>query len=263
MATEQRPLVIPVSSLSWAGMLTLGLVTLIIGAIIVALPTLSLAAVGTLLGVVLIVSGIYTLMRALGGREGHERAWQVVRGVVFLLIGIALLRGVFLSVALIGLVIGFAWIIQGVLMLMESYSRTRRNARAGWTAFFGVISLIAGIVLLASPITSAIVLTLFVGCWFIVMGALSIWGSLVMRHTVLEGPAARGVSLPQQRAAEAEAAAAAADQSMASHAAPSYAPPGEHDVGQGTASQAAPGSTADQGTADESRRTSRHWHIPH
>jgi hypothetical protein len=190
-----------------------------------------------------------------------------VRGVVFLLIGIALLRGVFLTVALIGLVIGFAWIIQGVLMLMESYSRTRRNARAGWTAFFGVISLIAGIVLLASPITSLTVLALFVGCWFIVMGAMGIWGSLVMRHAVLEGPAAVGVSLPQQRAAE--AAAAAADQSKASHAAPSYAapsypPPGERDVGRGTAGQAAPGGTADQGTAGESRRTDhRHWHIPH
>jgi uncharacterized membrane protein HdeD (DUF308 family) len=220
----------PMSSMGWGGSITMGLVTLVIGALLVAATTASLAVIAILLGVVMIVSGVYYLARALGGGESHERAWRGVCGVVFILVGLALLRHLSLSIALIGLFIGFTWVIQGVLVLMESLSSTRRHARRGglamgWGIFFGVISLIAGIVVIASPITSVGVLTIFLGIWLIVLGAIEIGGGIVMRHALRSG--AEEVSVPQQRPSEASEAAARQD--MASHVAP-----GEHNVGHGS-----------------------------
>ena len=220
----------PMSSMGWGGSILMGLVTLVIGALLVAATTASLAVIAILLGVVMIVSGIYYLARALGGGESHERAWRGVCGVVFILVGLALLRHLSLSIALIALFIGFTWVIQGVLVLMESLSSTRRHARGGflsrgWGIFFGIVSLIAGIVVIASPIASVGVLTLFLGIWLIVLSAIEIGGGIVMRRALRSGT--EEVSVPQQRPSE--ASEAAAREGTASHVAP-----GEHNVGHGS-----------------------------
>jgi uncharacterized membrane protein HdeD (DUF308 family) len=200
----------PMSSMGWGGSIVMGLVTLVIGALLVAATTASLTLIAILLGVVMIVSGVYYLARALGGGESHERAWRGVCGVVFILVGLALLRHLSLSIALIGLFIGFTWVIQGVLVLMESLSSTRRHAQSGlstgWGIFFGIVSLIAGIVVIASPIASVGVLTIFLGIWLIVLGAIEIGGGIVMRRALRSGT--EEVSVPQQRPSEASEAAA-------------------------------------------------------
>jgi uncharacterized membrane protein HdeD (DUF308 family) len=178
--------------------ITVGAVTLILGIIIAFHPTQSLAAIAVLLGVVMLVTGVYHLARAIGGRE-NDRVWRGLAGVLFFLVGIALIRHLNLSVALIGFFIGITWIIQGVSVLVESFGPGRERRETGWTVVFGVISLIAGIVVVASPISSVTALTILVGIWFIVMGIMEIIGSLLVKPAVTaEG--ADGVSVPQQRA---------------------------------------------------------------
>jgi uncharacterized membrane protein HdeD (DUF308 family) len=234
------------SLLGWGPSLTLGLITLAIGLVLIFQTTASLAVIAILLGVVMIVSGIYHIVRALDNRERDHRVWRGIAGVLFILAGLVLLRNLHLSIALIGLFVGFTWIIQGVTLLMESFSRDReRTGRAvtGWTMFFGILSLIAGIVVVVAPIASIFALTIFMGAWFIALGVMEILGSFVARHAARSARVAGAVSVPQQRTG-----AAAADQGT---------------VGQGTADQAAPGGIADQGTVSDSRRTNRHWHIPH
>jgi uncharacterized membrane protein HdeD (DUF308 family) len=178
--------------------IALGAITLILGVIIAFRPTQSLAAIAVLFGVVMMVSGVFQLARAIGGRE-HERVWRGLAGVVFFLVGLALVRHLNVTVALIGLFIGIAWIIQGISALVESFGPDRERLRTGWTVFFGIISLIAGIVLVSAPIESVTALTIFLGIWFIVMGILEIIGSLIAKP-VMTFTGAAGVSVPQQRA---------------------------------------------------------------
>lgn len=187
----------PIPRLGWVASFTLGLITLILGIILAFRPTQSLNAIAVLFGVVMIVSGVYHIARALGGRE-RERLWRGISGVLFLLAGLVLLRHLHLSIALIGLFIGFTWIIQGVATLMEGFSRGRGHAETGWSVFFGAISLIAGIVLISAPIASVGALTIFLGIWFIVMGAFEMIGSLLARRTE-NRLAAEGVRVPGQR----------------------------------------------------------------
>jgi uncharacterized membrane protein HdeD (DUF308 family) len=201
--------------------------------------------IAILAGVAMIVSGIYHIVRALDNRERDHRAWRGIAGVLFILAGLVLLRNLHLSIALIGLFVGFTWIIQGVMVLMESFSRDHTRAQNGWTIFFGVLSLIAGIVFVVAPIASLFALTIFMGVWFVVLGAMEILGSFIDRRAVRKAraAAAEAVSVPQQRVGTAEV--------------------GQGTASQGTAGQAAPGGIADQGTAGDSRPTTRHWHIRH
>jgi uncharacterized membrane protein HdeD (DUF308 family) len=178
--------------------IALGAITLILGIVIAFRPTQSLAVIAVLLGVVMMVSGVFQLARAIGGRE-HERVWRGLSGVIFFLVGLALVRHLDVTVALIGLFIGIAWIIQGISVLVESLAPGRERVETGWSVFFGIISLIAGIVVVAAPIDSVTALTIFVGIWFIVIGILEIIGSLIAKPAMTARDTA-DVSVPQQRA---------------------------------------------------------------
>lgn len=198
------------SLFDWRTAFFLGLITLALGVVIVARPTLSLTVIAVLLGVTMIVSGIYHIVRALDGRE-NERVWRGIAGVLFILAGLVLIRHLHLTIALIGLFIGFTWVIQGVTSLMEGLSRGRAGGERGWTVFFGIISLIAGIVVISAPIASVAALTIFMGVWFIVMGFMEMLGSLVFRRSVAKRDTRR-VSVPGQRAGAASEAASAEGQ---------------------------------------------------
>lgn len=224
----------PLLRLGWKASFALGLITLVFGVILVFRPVQSLIAIAVLLGVVMLVSGVYHIARALDARE-NERVWRGISGALFFLSGLVLLRHLHLTIALIGLFVGFTWVIQGVMALMEGFSRGRRGAEAGWSVFFGIVSLIAGIVLISAPIVSVGVLTVFTGAWFIVLGAFEMLGSLVTRH-LGRRQAAAGARVPGQRQGT-----AADDQAM---------PPRE----------AARQETAGQPAAGDSRPASRIFH---
>jgi uncharacterized membrane protein HdeD (DUF308 family) len=192
---------LPGSSLGWGAALALGVITIVLGVILAFRPAQTLVVIAVLLGVVMMVSGIYHIVRALDGHE-HDRAWRAITGVLFILAGLVLLRHLNLSIALIGLFIGFTWVVQGISALMESFSQHRAaGSVTGWTVFFGVISLIAGIVVIVAPVASVGALTVLMGIWFIVMGAMEIIGALIFRRAIkrAERDVAEAVSVPQQR----------------------------------------------------------------
>lgn len=200
--------------LGWEASFMLGVITLILGLVIAFYPAQSLIAIAVLLGIVMIISGIYHIARAIDARE-HERVWRGIAGVLFLLAGLVLLRHLHLTIALIGIFVGFTWIVQGVMTLMESFSGLAGRAR-GWSVLFGIISLIAGIVVVTAPIASVGALTIFLGIWFVVMGACEVIGSLITRRDMRRLATAEGVSVPGQRSGAAEAAEAGGQAATAS-----------------------------------------------
>jgi len=166
---------------SWQAMLVLGTLTLILGIIVSFHPTGSLNVVAVLLGVLMILSGIFHLIRVFDDDELH-RVWAGVAGLLFIVIGVVLIRHLHLTRALIGLFVGITWIVQGLAALLAGFSGAR-EAR-GWWITFGTVSLIAGIVVAATPASSLNVLAVLLGIWFVVMGIFEIAGGLVFRRTL-------------------------------------------------------------------------------
>ena len=70
----------------------------------------------------------------------------------------------------------------------------------GWWIFFGAISVIAGIVVVSTPVDSLTVLAVLIGIWFIIMGIIEIIGGLMIRRAArtaadsLGGPAEHAVA---------------------------------------------------------------------
>ena len=140
----------------------------------------TLNVIAVLFGLLMIVSGLFHLIRVFGDNEAH-RVWMGISGLLLVVIGVVLLRHLHLSVALIGLIIGISWIVQGVTALIVSFSGGSREGR-GWWIFFGIVSLIGGVVITAVPVESVTALAVLVGIWFIVQGLFEIVGAFMLRH---------------------------------------------------------------------------------
>ena len=165
---------------SWEATLVLGALTVILGVIVSLHPSGSLNVLAVLLGILMILSGIFHLVRVFDSSEQH-RVWLGVGGLLFIVIGVVLIRHLHLTIGIIGLVIGITWIVQGLTALIAGISGDVREGRAWWIVF-GAISLIAGIVVAAAPVTSVSVLAVLVGILFIVMGIFEIIGGFRLRY---------------------------------------------------------------------------------
>ncbi len=172
----------PLSALaaSWEATLVVGTLTLILGLVVSFHPTGSLNVVAVLLGVLMILSGLFHLIRMFDSKEVN-RVWLGIAGLMFIVVGVVLIRHLDLSRALIGLVIGITWIVQGLTALIGGMAGDVREGRPWWIVF-GVVSVIAGLVVTTTPASSLNVLAVLLGIWFAIMGVLEIVGALMLRH---------------------------------------------------------------------------------
>jgi uncharacterized membrane protein HdeD (DUF308 family) len=167
---------------TWQATLFLGAATVILGLIVSFHPTGSLNVIAVLLGIAAILSGIFHLIRVFDPKELH-RVWLGIAGLLFIVIGVVLIRHLHLTRSLIGLLIGITWIVQGLTALIGGISGGVREGRAWWI-IFGVVSLIAGIVVAVTPASSLNVLAVLLGIWFVIMGIFEIIGGLLLRRAL-------------------------------------------------------------------------------
>lgn len=166
------------AALSWQAGLFVGLVTLALGIVVTLHPSTSINVIAVLLGVLLVVAGVFHLIRALD-RGAPGRGWSAIVGLAFVVLGVVLIRHLHLTRALIALLIGVIWIVQGVAELLTASDPDRPGR--GWSVAFGLISLAAGIVVIVVPTGSLNALALLLGIWFIVIGVLQVAGAFYVR----------------------------------------------------------------------------------
>jgi uncharacterized membrane protein HdeD (DUF308 family) len=182
---------------AWQTTVVVGIVTLILGLIVTFHPSGSLNVIAVLLGLLMIISGLFHLIRMFGRGESH-RVWLGIAGLLLNVLGVVLIRHLHLTVAIIGLLIGISWIVQGLAALAGGMAAGSGEGR-GWWIFFGIVSLIGGIVIVAVPVATVTALAVLVGIWFIVEGIFEIIGGFRLRRMVHQ---ARATMVDPPRAGE-------------------------------------------------------------
>lgn len=153
-----------------------GVVALILGVLLLVWPARTLTVVAVFFGIHFLISGVIRL--ALGvfvnGISGGMRALSILLGILLVVVGIIALRNLAVTTAallmLVVVVVGVGWIVEGVLSLVES----RGAPSTGWAIASGIISILAGIAVLAIPGWSAWWLIVMTGVVLVVLGILSI-----------------------------------------------------------------------------------------
>ncbi|MEV0112849.1 HdeD family acid-resistance protein [Streptomyces sp. NPDC050844] len=167
----------PLGSLAksaWQVVMVAGVASLILGVLVLVWPGASLWAAGVLFGLYLLVSGIFQLVAAFGTHvSAAMRVMAFISGALSVLLGLFCFRGQMQSILLLALWIGIGWLFRGITQTVAAASDPNMPAR-GWQACLGVISALAGIVLIVSPFESVAVLTLVGGVWLLVVGVVEI-----------------------------------------------------------------------------------------
>jgi uncharacterized membrane protein HdeD (DUF308 family) len=180
---------------TWQATVVLGVATLILGLIVTFYPSATLNIIAVLFGLLMIVSGLFHLIRVFGSHEAHG-VWMGISGLLLVVIGVLLLRHLHLTVALIGLIIGLTWVGQGMTALIVSFSGGAREG-GGWWILFGAVSLIGGVVITAVPTKSVTALAVLAGIWFIVQGLFEIARGFMYRRAVTRSQATAAGPPPQ------------------------------------------------------------------
>ncbi|MFR9794579.1 HdeD family acid-resistance protein [Streptomyces sp. MS06] len=187
----EPPLEGPLHALSraaWQVVLLTGVASLVLGVLVLAWPGASLLVAGILFGLYLVISGVFQLVAAFGThRSTGLRVLAFVSGALSVLLGLFCFRGPMQSILLLGLWIGIGWLIRGITQTLAAASDPGMPAR-GWQIFLGVLTFVAGIVLIDSPVESVTVLTLLGGIWLIVVGAVEVITAISIRGRARQVP---------------------------------------------------------------------------
>ncbi|MFF5504984.1 HdeD family acid-resistance protein [Streptomyces roseolus] len=159
---------------AWQALLLAGVVALVLGVLVLVWPGASLVAAGVLFGLYLLFSGVTQLIAAFGTHATTSlRVLAFVSGALSILLGLFCFRGATQSILLLALWIGIGWLFRGITHTVAAASDPAMPAR-GWQVFLGIVSAVAGVVLIVSPLESVTVLTLLGGIWLIAVGAAEI-----------------------------------------------------------------------------------------
>ena len=92
-------------------------------------------------------------------RQSARSAWWVplTQGVVALLLGLLLFGQPGMTLVVLSLWLGIYWLVDGVLYLVSA--ATGRGGARGWLIFTGVISVVAGLFVLAQPLLAGAITT--------------------------------------------------------------------------------------------------------
>ena len=120
-------------------------------------------------GVIRIVSAIVTL-----GLPAGWRILDILIGIMLSVGGVLMLKNAALSgqalAVFITMVVGLGWMMEGVMALVESW----HMPSSAWAVIYALISIVAGCIMLFSPLASTGWLILFGGCALVALGIVAI-----------------------------------------------------------------------------------------
>ena len=82
---------------------------------------------------------------------------------------------------IVTILIGASWIVEGIVAL----TLLGRTSSKGWTVFYAIVSIIAGIFILLAPLWAAALLWLFLGIALIVLGLVQVIRAFTYRGSAV------------------------------------------------------------------------------
>jgi uncharacterized membrane protein HdeD (DUF308 family) len=168
----------------WKSTVISGLLAVVLGVVILAWPGKSIIVASVLLGIYLVVSGVAQVIFAFSLHvSAGSRILLFVSGAASLILAVLAFRhfGEGYAILLLGIWIGVGFVFRGVATTVTAISDPILPGR-GWAIFFGIITIIAGVIVLAYPYDSLVTLTLVTGIWLIITGLFEIISGLMIRR---------------------------------------------------------------------------------
>ena len=159
-----------------------GLLAIALGVVVLAWPGKTLLVAAIFFGAYLLVTGISQVIFAFGlHASAGGRVLHFVSGAASLILAVLCFRSLTESILLLAIWIGIGFIFRGAATAGSAISDPTLPGR-GWEIFIGVLSLLAGVVMLASPFATITTLAIAVGAWLVVIGVFEVISSFAIRR---------------------------------------------------------------------------------
>ncbi|MCB1287024.1 MAG: HdeD family acid-resistance protein [Mycobacterium sp.] len=179
----------------WKSVLLTGILSLILGVMVLAWPGPTLLVAAIFFGVYLLVTGVSQVFHAFTLHiSGGGRALLFISGAASLVLAVLCFRSIGNSILLLAIWIGIGFIFRGVATAAAAISDSSTPSR-GWEIFIGIVTLIAGVIVLAYPFESLPTLIWVTGIWLVVIGVMEIIASFGIRKAGNEVRTAVGEAL--------------------------------------------------------------------
>jgi uncharacterized membrane protein HdeD (DUF308 family) len=151
-----------------------GVVTTVAGVLILAWPGGTLVAVAVLLGLQLIVGGVFRAITAFTfPADGvAARILFLLLGILLVVLGILCLRAPLQTIAVLVLLFGLSCIVSGALELFHGFT-----GGGGWAIASGIVGILVGVVVLSYPVSSVATLIWLFGIALVVIGLTAVIGA--------------------------------------------------------------------------------------
>lgn len=158
---------------AWQVVMTAAVIIFVVGLILLVWPKATVVVVAALIGVALLVTGILRLISGFTASDasGGTRAAYIIIGLLAMLAGLYCLRHLSVTAALLAFIVGVFWTLHGIVDLIAAATSGPGTGR-GLRALTGLLSLVAGLVVMFWPTISVTILLAVMGIWLIFYGLL-------------------------------------------------------------------------------------------
>jgi uncharacterized membrane protein HdeD (DUF308 family) len=160
----------------WKGTLVAGVLTIALGAMVLAWPGPTILIASTMFGIYLLISGFAELLLAFTlPRSAATRVMVFLTGALSLVLAILSFRhfGDNYAVLLLSVWLGTGFILLGVSESAVALGERDLPGR-GWYAVLGIVSMIVGGMVLAWPFDSIVMFTLASGASMMILGLVQV-----------------------------------------------------------------------------------------
>ena len=153
-----------------------GVLAIIVGILILVWPGKTAAVITAIIAIYAIAAGL--VYAGLGifskTKGGWARVGHIALGILFIIAGVVALFNLGQTTAwlalFLGILIGIMWIVEGIVAL----STLGDASSKGWSIFFAILSIIAGIVVLFAPVWGVVILWWILGISLVVLGIINV-----------------------------------------------------------------------------------------
>jgi uncharacterized membrane protein HdeD (DUF308 family) len=171
----------------WQLMLLRGVLAAVFGLYALFSPESALLALVFVYGFYALMDGVTAIVLGIRHRHAGHWGWQLVQGVASLVAGLVALFWPGPTVLALVLIVAVWSIVLGVTGIVEAFAARSQGESWGWPVVGGVVAIVFGIVLLASPGAGALLLLWVIGVSTLALGAVFVVWALRLRSAAGAG----------------------------------------------------------------------------
>jgi len=163
------------------GSMILDIVLILMGIFLIANPSIGTSSALMLFGIILLVSGVYSIIKYIINPKGIFKL-ELVYGILSIITGALSIFKPFDVISFITIIVGIWLIINAVTKLVIALEIRKVSDAWIFDLTISILTIILGILLLANPFYNYVVLSVYAGVMMVVYAAMDLLEQLFIRN---------------------------------------------------------------------------------